>query len=333
LYSLADARGDQTGESNYMISKHDIPRLLKERDELDSRRSEIDRSVEKFARTTLLASARVAGLDVARMPDWLLTWHLLDLQERSRLPGFTEWVERQPRLSPEMSARLERELRWDQAGSDLDDRDEGESVRPVALCLPSAPSDQDRVTLEQFGLKQKIKLGSRSPIEIWEGFCNPSDLKQVLASYGGRIIDLPPRKPSRSRKQSVRKNPASWRHKARHAVDHRAAPTPDLANASHTGGGPERSRDRDPQDDRGVDRPPSLDLTRRSPSGLEPQGTSTITNAEPLRSPDPYQRAGALGPIRVPAAGQPAGSGDSDPPADEDSPQSSSTVPVTESQS
>jgi hypothetical protein len=316
-----------------MTPKHDIPRLLKERDELDSRRSEINRSLEKYARTALLASARVAGLDVARMPDWLLTRHLLDLQEWSQRPGFTEWVGRQPRLSPEMSARLERELKGDQAGSDLDDRDEGESVRPVALCLPSAPSDQDRETLEQFGLKRKIKRGSRSPIEIWEGFCNPSDLKQVLASYGGRIIDLPPRKPSRARKQSVRKNPASRRHKARHAADHRAVPAPDRANPSHTGGGSERSRDSDPQAEQAVDQRSSADLANGLPSGTEPQGTPPVHNAASLRSPDTSQRTGALGPIRIPAAGQPAHSGDGDPPAAEASQKSNSTDPVTEPQS
>jgi hypothetical protein len=316
-----------------MISKHDIPRLLKERDELDSRRSEIDRSVEKFARTTLLASARVAGLDVARMPDWLLTRHLLDLQEWSQRPGFTEWVGRQPRLSPEMAARLERELSGDQAGGHLDDRDEGETVRPVALCLPSAPSDQDRLTLKQIGLKRKIKFGSRSPIEIWEGFCNPSDLKQVLASYGGRIIDLPPRKPSRSQKQSVRKNPASRRRKAGPTDDHRAVPAPDRANPSHTGGGSERSRDSDPRAEQAVDQRSSADSANGSPSGTEPQGTPPVHNAASLRSPDISQRTGALGPIRIPAAGQPAHSGDGDPPAAEASQKSNSTDPVTEPQS
>jgi hypothetical protein len=316
-----------------MISKDDIPQLLKERDELDSRRSQIERCVEKYARTTLLASARVAGLDVARMPDWLLTRHLLDLQERSRLPGFTEWVERQPRLSPEMAARLERELRGDQAGSDLDDRDEGESVRPIALCLPSAPSDQDRLTLKQIGLKRKIKFGSRSPIEIWEGFCNSSDLKQVLASYGGTIIDLPPRKPSQSRKQSVRKDPASRRRKAGPTDDQRAVPDPDLTKPGHPGGGSERSRDTNSPTEQAVDQHPSVDSDNGSPSGTELQGAPTVTNTETFRSPNPYQRPGTLGPIRVPAAGQPAPTGDSDPPADEVSPQSNSTDPVTESQS
>jgi hypothetical protein len=333
LYSLAYARSDQTGESNSMTTDEYIRHLVKERDRLDLLRSEITRDLEQYARTLLLTSARVAGLDVTRMPDWLLTRHLLDLQERSRLPGFTEWVERQPRLSPEMSARLERELSGDRVGPNPNNGDEDQSVRPIALCLLAAASDKDSKTLEQLGLNKKIKLATRSPVEVWEGFCNSSDLKQFLATYGGGIIDLPPREPSRTRKKSVRNNPASRRRKAGHADNHRAVPDADLAKPSHTGGGSEQSRDINPTAAQGFDMRSSAGSANGSPSGAEPQGTPPVHNATSLRSPDPYQRAGALGPIRVPAAGQPAHSGDTDPPADESSQKSNSTDPVTKSQS
>jgi hypothetical protein len=321
------------GESNYMISNRDIPQLLEELDRIDVRRSQINSCLEQHARTTLLASARVAGLDVPRIPDWLLTRHLLALQEQSQRPGFSEWVERQPRLSQEISARLERELRGGQAGAEPGDGDEDQSTRLIALCIPTAPSEQDRDRLKQLGLKKKIRLGSRSPVEVWEGACRPGDLQQVLAAYGGRIIDLAPQEPSRPWKQSIRKNPASRRRAARPADDHRAGPDPDLAKRSHTGGGSEPSRDTNPQEEKAVDQRSSVGSASGSPSGTEPQGTPPVHNATSLRSLDPYQKAGALGPIRVPAAGQPAHSGDSDPPADESSQKSNSTDPVTEPQS